>query len=134
MNKLHENILESQTDIENLTLIPTKAEDDSLAVILSHASEDFKDDMPTINDTLVIDGVNGNKKITVWTIDDNNTFPYGEMLKKGYCEPLTKEQIEYLKDVSMLKPKTYTAKASGKLSVDIELAGNGIILVEVTNF
>lgn len=133
MNKIHENILESQTDIENLTLIPTKSEDDSLAIILSHAAEDFRENLPTINDSLVIDGVNGEKKITVWTIDNNNTFPYGEMLKKGYCEPLTKEQIEYLKDVSMLKPKTYTAEASGKLTVEIELAGNGIILVEVTN-
>lgn len=131
MNKLYEDILASETDVDDLTLIPTKSDDGNLAIILSHATPDFKDDIPTVKESLVIDGVSGEKEVTVWTIDDNNTFPYGEMLKRGYSEPLTPEQIQELKEVSILKPKTFAVNTDGKLSVDIELAGNGIILVEV---
>ena len=131
MNKLYEDILASETDVDDLTLIPTKSDDGNLAIILSHATPDFKDDIPTVKESLVIDGVSGEKEVTVWTIDDNNTFPYGEMLKRGYSEPLTTEQIQELKEVSILKPKTFAVNTDGKLSVDIELAGNGIILVEV---
>jgi len=132
MGKLYEDILESSTDVENLTLIPTKDENSSaFSILFSNASEDFKDEIPAINHTVELEGITGEKEITIWTIDDNNTFPYGEMIRKGYSEPLTAEQIDYLREVSILSPKTYKAVANGTLSINVQISGNGIVLVEV---
>lgn len=130
-SKLHESILEFSSDVENLAVIPTKNDDGAVSIMLSHASEDFADDISPVDDVLEIHGIEGEKEISIWTIDDNNTFPYGKMKECGFSEPLTEEQIEFLKNESNLTPKKYKVSASGTISLDVQISGNGIMLVEV---
>ena len=140
MSRIKENILYSETDNPYVTVLASKDEKDNYALLVTYSSEHFGtetntmyDGLPDFKDTVKIDDIHGDKCVTVWVIDDNNTNPYGVYTKKGYTKDLTKEQIEELKEVGRIKPvKQFKVNAEGELSVDIESTPNGLIFIEIT--
>ena len=131
MRKLKEGILESYTDIENLSVLPTIDEKDKYSVLLTYASTNFDKELPALKTTLEIEGVTGKRDITIWAIDEDHTNPYAVYIKKGYGPELTDEQIAELREEGNLKPvKQYSCEAEGKLTVDVELSNNGFMVVE----
>ena len=131
MRKLKEGILESYTDIENLSVLPTIDEKGKYSVLLTYASTNFDKELPALKTTLEIEGVTGKRDITIWAIDEDHTNPYAVYIKKGYGPELTDEQIAELREEGNLKPvKQYSCEAEGKLTVDVELSNNGFMVVE----
>ncbi|MBE7038200.1 MAG: hypothetical protein E7404_04770 [Ruminococcaceae bacterium] len=140
MSRIKENILYSETDNPYVTVLASKDEKDNYSLAITYSSEHFgtetdtwDDGLPNFKDTVKIDDIHGDKCVTVWVIDDNNTNPYGVYKRKGYTKDLTKEQIEELKEVGRIKPvKQFNVHAEGKLEVDIESTPNGLIFIEIT--
>ncbi len=124
-------LLKDATDNKNLSILSTKNEEGKIAILLSYSSENFSEDLEDLNETLEIQGIKGNKTIRLWKIDNKNTNPYGEYLKKGWGEKLTAEQIDYLQKVSDLKPQSYETQADGTLLIDASLTANGLMLIEI---
>ena len=140
MARIKENILYSETDNAYVTVLGSKDEKDNYAVAITYSSEHFgtetesmDDGLPCLKDTVKIEDIYGEKSVSVWMIDDNNTNPYSVYKKKGYTKDLTKEQIEELREVGTLKPvKQFKVNAEGEISIDIESTPNGLIFIEIT--
>ena len=78
-----------------------------------------------------ISGVDGEKTVTVWCIDETHTNPYGAYCRQGFTKDLTPEQIDLLREEGTLKPaETFTATPeNGVLSFDVTLTDNCLLLV-----
>lgn len=131
--KLYENVIFSENDHNGLEMLATKDEGGKTSVLLAYASEFYNKDMPTVSDTLTIEGLDGNRHVTVWCIDDTHTNPYTRMLRENMNEDaLTAEDIAILREEGNLKPVAeYDATANGKLDVELSISNNSLILVEV---
>ncbi len=131
MSKLGEEVLESQSDTEHLSVLATR-DGDKHAAILSYATENFDGKLAPLTETVRFSGVNGEKQVTVWCIDETHTNPYGLYLREGYTKDLTPEQIAILQEEGNLKPlSTFTASPDkdGNLNLDLPLTDNCTLLV-----
>lgn len=129
--KLHENILETKTDCSDMDILAT-SDKDNLSIMLSYASENFDKDLPDVADRIEIEGISGEKHITVWCIDENHTNPYTLSQRKNMGDTFTTAQLAKLREEGCLKPLSkYDAKADGKLYIDIEFTNNALVLIEV---
>lgn len=128
--KLEENILICENSNPDLSILATKSDNGKFAILLSYASENFDKALPGLTETLKIDGIYGNKNIKVWKIDEKHTNPYLTMIENGW-DYLSKEKIEYLREVGNLKPsKQYCDKAHGELIIDVDFTNNAFVLIE----
>ena len=131
MSKLGEDLLESSTDLNNLSILPTR-DGDKGAVLLTYATKNFDGNLSAVTETVAIHGVNGAKEITVWCIDETHTNPFGLYCREGFTKNVTPEQIAILREEGTLKPMdtfTATPNAEGILSFDLKLTDNCTILV-----
>ncbi len=129
--RLGEDILEGNTDRENLTLLPTQ-NGDTAAVLLTYSTTHFDGNLPAVTENVQVHGVKGERNVTVWRIDETNTNPYGLYCRRGFTKDLTPEQIAILQEEGTLKPaESFTASAdkNGLLSFDLTLTDNCTILL-----
>lgn len=133
LGKLKSEVVSATSDAENLRVLATKDAQGEMAVLLTYKTKNFSSDVQDLDATISIEATKGKGEITVWTIDNNNTNPYGVFLERGYKQTLTAEQIEELRAEGTLAPRTFEAVAdeSGKINIDIRLTINGIMLIEI---
>ena len=129
--KLHNQILEDTTDNKYLHILPTKNKDGKISVLFTYSSDNFSEDLESLNETVTFQGIEGKKTVRLWKIDKENTNPYREFQKNGWAEKLTSEQIYNLQKVTEIKPQSYLTDAKGSLNIDINMTANGLMLVEI---
>lgn len=130
--KLHENLLEVSDCEDNITVIATKNSEDKLAIAVCYAAGDLRTDIEPKTRTITVAGVTpGKKRITLWTIDGENTNPYAVYLKKQYPEALSAAQLEELKAAGTLTPRTFDADTTDKLEISLRLLPNSVNLIEI---
>lgn len=129
-SKLGENLLEVNTDNQNISIVPTKQDNGDYAILFTYSEpyfdENLEDKIETLNFAEEITG----KKVTVWCIDKNTTNPCRMFEREGWDYDLTKEQLEALREEGRLKPvKEFIANGN---TFDMKLTANGSYLVTVT--
>ena len=131
--KLHENILESCNNHNGLEVLATADEGGHMAILLSYSSEFFDKPMPAIRDMLRIDGVEGNREVTLWCIDETHTNPYTRMLRENMQEDaLSLADIQTLREEGELKPLTqFDITAAGMAEIPVAFTNNAVVLVEI---
>ena len=129
--KLHNLVLDDTTDNENISILSTKGEDGRIAILLTYSSDNFSENLKGINDTITLNGIEGEKAVRLWKIDNENSNPYAEFQKLKWSENLTKDEIEYLKKCAELKAQSYTKVSDGSLKIDINMTANALMLVEI---
>ena len=135
-SKLGENLLRCSADITTpypiekdvLTVIPTKREDGSYAVLLCYGEGNFLMEAEDREETLEFEEDISNKTVTVWCIDKEHTNPYRYAQKMGWKD-LTKEQIEILREEGNLKP-VRVCKGSERITLKLTAGATFLITVE----
>ncbi|MBO5277440.1 MAG: hypothetical protein J6B05_02150 [Clostridia bacterium] len=134
-SKLGENLLRSSADITNfyplqkdiLTVLPTKRDDGSYAVLLCYGEGNFLIPAEDREETFEFEEDIREKTVTVWCIDKEHTNPYRYAQKMGWKD-LTKEQIEILREEGNLKPILVT---KGVNAVTLKLTAGATFLITV---
>lgn len=101
-SKMHQKLIDSKSDNENIYVIPTKNENNKYAVLLTYSSEFFDENLPEVNEEIKFDADISGKKVTVYCIDKNTTNPYRLYQKKGITE-LTDADIKELREEGNIK-------------------------------
>jgi len=134
-SKLGENLLRSSADMTTpypmqkdiLTVLPTKRDDGSYAVLLCYGEGNFLLEAEDREETIVFDEDISDKTVVVWCIDKTHTNPYRYAQRMGW-ENLTEEQIEILREEGNLKP---ISKGTGLKSIDLKLTAGATFLITV---
>lgn len=126
MNRLGQDQLRTETDAANLKVLAT-ADGEKHAVLLTYASEHFDKVLPTLEEKILLVGIEGEKNVTVYRIDADHLNPYGVYLKRGFTKDLTPEQLELLKEEGNLKIAEQLT-TTGEISLTIP--NNSFILLE----
>jgi len=125
-SKLGEDLLSAEIEDENIFVVPTKTEK-GYAVLLTYASEYFKEDIPDREETVTFAEDIADKTVTVWCIDKNTTNPYRLHEKLGIVTP-TDEQIKLLREEGNLKP---VKVQKGSEPLKLHLSANSTYLITV---
>jgi len=126
-SKLYENLLDAETENENIFVIPTKNEQGDYSVVLTYSSDTFEENLPEIEEELSFkDDIHG-KKVTVYCIDKNTTNPYRLYQKMGVSE-IGEKEIKLLREEGNIKP---VAEFDVKEKISLKLTANCVYLVEV---
>jgi beta-xylosidase len=130
-DKVYENLLESSWNNENMQVIATKG--DGVSVMIAYASENFNQNLPSLNEKVEFKGIEGKRKVTVWIIDETHTNPYKLALRNGWGDgEYTREQVAVLKEEGIMKPAdVYEKDFSEDNTVEINFSNNALVLVEV---
>lgn len=126
-SKLHSNILESETDNENIFVIPSKNDKNEYAVLLTYSSDYFEEDLPLIKKEIKFEGDIKGKTITVFCIDKNTTNPYRLYEKKGLTD-LSVEDISKLRNEGNLKPISIYKSIQ---KIELALSANSVYMIIV---
>ncbi|MBR2354337.1 MAG: hypothetical protein IKA76_07550 [Clostridia bacterium] len=125
-SKLGEKLLQSE-ERENLFVIPTKNEKGDYAVLLSYSSENFREDLPDVDEKIVFADDISDKTVTVYCIDKNNTNPYRMWERAG--EPqMTEAFLKELRMEGTLKP---IRVQKGSEPITISMTPNATYLITV---
>lgn len=125
--KLHESVLSSEQE-ENRFVLPTRAEDGAYAVMISYSSENFEENIPSVEEQVVFTENIVGRRVTVWCIDKSTTNPYRAWQREGEPE-IGDSMIKQLRDEGRMKPvSSFVAKES---SVKIGLSPNATFLITV---
>ena len=128
-SKLGEDLLDAETENENIFVVPTKT-DKGYAALMTYSSDYFEEDIPAIEETVTFEGDIADKTVTVWCIDKNTTNPYRLFQKMDVKDPqnLTKEEIKQLREEGNLKP---IKVQKGSEELKLQLTPNGTYLITV---
>lgn len=134
-SKLGENLLRCSNDMvtpyptqkDILTVIPTKRDDGSYAVLLCYGEGNLLLQAEDREETLEFDEDITNKTVTVWCIDKEHTNPYRFAQRMGWKD-LTKEQIDVLREEGNLKP---VSVSKGNKSIALHLTAGSTFLVTI---
>ena len=126
-SKLHENLLASESECDNLFVIPTKDDNGNFAALLTYSSDYFEEDIPEKEEQITFDADISGKKITVYLIDKDTTNPYSLYQKKCITEP-SFEDIKELHEEGNIKP---VAQYDALEPVTLRLTANSVYLVTV---
>lgn len=132
-SKLGENLLRCSADIvtrvptgdDIVTLVPTKRDDGSYAVLLCYGEGNFLVPAEDREETFEFEEDISDKTVTVWAIDKEHTNPYRLAQRNGWTD-LTKEQIEILREEGNLKPVLVT---KGVKSLHLKLTAGATFLI-----
>lgn len=129
-SKLGESLLKAKNGNGNISLLPTKNEQGDYVTLLTYASENFKEDLPALEETLSFEEDITGKTVTVWCIDRNTTNPYRLFEKMGGPTEPTREQIRLLQAEGKMKPFDQYI-ASGSQTQPLHLTPNCVYLITV---
>ena len=128
-SRMGTQLLEGQTDNQNLALIPTRTET-GYALMMAYASEHFLEDIPALTEAPEFAEDITGKTVTVWCIDRQTTNPYRLFEKMGSPEDPDTEQLKSLRQEGSLKPVCiYTAE--GKTLRPVTLTPNCLYFITV---
>ena len=127
MRRLGGELLRAETDNEHLKVLAT-AEGEKRTVLLTYSAAKMQEDvLPTVEETIQLQGLEGEKNVTVYRIDADHMNPYNLFLKNGYTKDLTPEQLAILKEEGNLKvAEEVTTTGEIKLTIP----NNSFILLE----
>lgn len=127
-SRLGEMLLDVACDNENIFVIPTKCQDNSLAVLFSYSSENFEENLPTFDETVTFaDDIKG-KIVTLWCIDKETTNPY-RMYQKMNVETPDDKQLKLLREEGKMKPISEFKAENNSLT--LKLSPNATYLITV---
>lgn len=126
-SRLQEGLLASDTGNEHIFLLPTKGENGDIAALLSYSSENFKENLPEMEEKVAFDEDISGKTVTLWRIDRETTNPYRLYEKRGIGKP-NAEEIRLLQEEGRLKP---VKVQSGSESLTLRLTANCTYLITV---
>ena len=135
-SKLGKQILRCSADMltsyptykDTVTVVPTKHEDGSYAILLCYGEGNLLMDIEDREETLEFEEDLKGKKVTVWCIDKEHTNPYRFAQKMGWKD-LTEEQIEVLREEGNLKP-IYVGEYTGGIKLHLTAGATFLITVE----
>lgn len=100
---LEENFLKTETVREDLFVLPTKSKRGDYAILLTYASQNFKEDIPKITETLEFQENIEGREVTIWRIDRHTTNPY-RLYEQWEGKSMTEEQAAVLRKEGTLHP------------------------------
>ena len=96
-SRLGEDFVDAELNNENISILPTKKEDGSYAILLSYSSEYFEDNLPDIEEEVVFEENISDKTLTVYCIDKEHTNPYRLYQRLEMGEP-SDEELKTLRE------------------------------------
>ena len=127
-SKLGEDLLTSNTDDQNVFVIPTKNQKGEYGVLLSYCSKNFEDDLPAKEEVVCFAEDIKDKTVTVFCIDQCTTNPYRLYQKQGMDVP-TDEELKRLREEGNLKPVKIQ---KGNAPLRLRFTSNAVYLITVT--
>lgn len=128
-SRLGTDLVEAKADNEHVALIPTKV-DAGYSLLLSYASENFTEDLPTVSEETTFEENIAGKEVTVWCIDRSTTNPYRLFEKMGSPEVPDAQQLAALRAEGKLKPVAQYIAKENRLQ-PIALSANCVYLITV---
>lgn len=125
-SKLHNYLLTSKCENQNIFVIPTKNEKNEYAVLLTYSNPDFEEDIKEISQEVVIENLPKNQKVIIYCIDKEHTNPYRLYQRKGFTPELSEEDIKLLREEGNIKPK---AQFSSNEKIKLNLTANSVFLI-----
>jgi beta-xylosidase len=95
--------------------------------MLSYSSDDFEENLPTINEKITFNEDLKNKTVSVYCIDKNTTNPY-RMWEKMGCPEIGEDVLKILRKEAKLKPVVVDNVSK---ELEIELSPNAMYLITV---
>ncbi len=124
--------IKAENSIDGLAVLGTKESDGSLAIMLAYASQHFDTMLPSVQDTLTVEGIEGHRQVRVWCIDEEHTNPYKHSVRMGWGDHFDEEQIRTLREIGTLKPiAEYETDAKETLEIPLSFTCNALVLVEI---
>lgn len=126
-SRLGEQLLSADCDNENVFTVPTKRENGDYALLVSYSSENFKEDIPSVEETVTFDEDISGKTVTVWCIDKETTNPY-RMWERAGSPEMTEDMLKALREEGRLKP---VKTQDGSEPLTLRLTPNATYLITV---
>jgi beta-xylosidase len=126
-SKLGDTLLKHETNDENLSVIPTKTTDGGYAILLTYAGENFEEDLPALDETLLLPQDALGKKTSVFLIDRTHTNPYRLAEREKIGQAPTREEIMRLRREGTLMP--LSESVCDNTSLPLHLEPNATVLV-----
>jgi len=127
--KLKKYLTEYECDNENIDLLPTVADDGSLAVMLTYSNENFTEELEEKEENVSLPSCVKGKSLKVYCIDKRNTNPYRLYERMGIDVPCEKE-ILALREEGRLKP-VIENKCIDSENISLHLTPNSTFLLLV---
>lgn len=132
LSKIGDTLLHSECDNADVTVLASKDENKTV-IALAYASENFDHKLPSLRERIEISGISGNKKVTVYRIDDEHTNPYKLALRRGFGDTdYTEEELSILREEGEMKVyDSYESDFSENPFIDVEASDNALLLIEI---
>ena len=131
LRKLEENILATEGDTENLTVLATGG-NNKLSVMLAYASEHFGTALPSITHKLAFEGLTGKHTVRIWRIDDRHTNPRNLALREGIGHTPSEDELTLLRKEGEMKPfAQYEAEFDESTVIHVDMDDNALVLIEI---
>ena len=128
--RLGEQTVETHSDNTDVSVLATN-DDGEIAILLSYAQENFREEHPDLKDTVIIEGLQGDYNVTVSKIDRDHACPYTTFIREQMPDIPTEEQRARLMELAQVQPETLLIKAEGSAKLPVECTTNALILIEL---
>ena len=129
-SKLGESLLAYETENENLSVIPTRKANGDYAILLTYAGECFEEDLPALEESILLPEDAVGKKITAYLIDRTHTNPYRLAEREGITAAPTKEEIARLRCEGTLTPIAECTCLDRTLPLHLEANATVLVMLE----
>jgi len=130
-SKLGDNRLEACTDNDSLKVLATESEEGKLSILLSYSHPNFVYGGAPLSDTVRVEGIEGDYRLTRWLVDKDHACAYTAYKEENMSENPTAEQIAYLREKAKLEPETDHISANGNADIPVSATPNALILLEL---
>ena len=127
-SKLKDQLLLADTEFEDLSIIPTKDDNGSYAVMLSYVNDTCEENLPDICETITFEENIVGKCVSVWCIDKNTTNPYRTWQAEGSPEMDEAILIKLREESTLKKSTSFIAENN---SVPLVLTANSTFLITI---
>jgi hypothetical protein len=127
-SKLKGKLLLADTEFEDLSIIPTKDDNGSYAVMLSYVNDTCEENLPDICETITFEENIVGKCVSVWCIDKNTTNPYRTWQAEGSPEMDEAILIKLREEGTLKKSTSFIAENN---SVPLVLTANSTFLITI---
>lgn len=129
--RLFDTRLDSSTDNEYLKVLATADEDKRISILLSYSSRFFSEDIPPLADTVTVEGIEGDYRLTEYLVDKDHACAYTLYKVENMPEDPSEEQLKALKESARLVPETKSLTACGRADIHVSSTPNALILLEL---
>lgn len=130
-SKLHDTLIESESENQNVSVISTKNANGKYAVLMVYCAENFDENLPDICEDVNFEENLEGKTLKIYRIDKETTNPYRLYVKMNVKQQeLTPQDLALLRNEGNIKPVSLSTLRAQE-HVSVKMSANSVVLITI---